>query len=88
MGKYPELGMVYRFSSLTIQSLLYQQAEIIGLQQDLHELEVINDKSQDKVRASFSRNWFALSSADEYDGSDEQWRLVLEIREKLKEYSE
>jgi hypothetical protein len=87
MGKYPELGMVSRFSSLNIQSLLYRQAELIGLQQDLHELEVNNDKSPYTVKASFSRNYLALSSAEEYDGSYEQWKLVLEIREKLKEYS-
>ena len=87
MGKYPELGMVSQFSSLNIQSLLYRQAELIGLQQDLHELEVANDRSQDEEKRLFSRDWYALSSAEERDGSDEQWRLVLLIREKLKEYS-
>jgi hypothetical protein len=88
MGKYPELGTVSRFSSLNIQNLLYMQAELIGLQQDLHELETVNDRSPDEVKASFSRNWLALKSAQEHDGSDEQWKLVLLIREKLKEYSE
>ena len=87
MGKYPELGMVSQFSSLNIQSLLYRQAELIGLQQDLHELEVANDRSQDEEKTLFSRDWYALSSAEAHDGSDEQWRLVLLIREKLKEYS-
>ncbi|PMD16822.1 hypothetical protein NA56DRAFT_579789 [Hyaloscypha hepaticicola] len=87
MGKYPELGMVSQFSFLNIQSLLYRQAELIGLQQDLHELEAANDRSQDEEKRLFSRDWYALSSAEEHDGSDEQWRLVLLIREKLKEYS-
>jgi hypothetical protein len=45
MGKYPELGMISQFSSLNIQSLLYRQAELIGLQQDLHELEAAKDRS-------------------------------------------
>jgi hypothetical protein len=87
MGKYPELGMVSQFSSLNIQSLLYRQAELIGLQQDLHEFEVANDRSQDEEKRLFSRDWYALSSAEERDGSEEQWILVLLIREKLKEYS-
>lgn len=87
MGKYPGLGMVSQFSFLNIQSLLYRQAELIGLQQDLHELEAANDRSQDEEKRLFSRDWYALSSAEEHDGSDEQWRLVLLIREKLKEYS-
>lgn len=88
MGKYPELGTVSRFSSLNIQNLLYMQAELIGLQQDLHEIETVNDRSPDEVKSSFSRNWLALRSAEEHEGSDEQWKLVLLIREKLKEYSE
>jgi hypothetical protein len=88
MGKYPSLGIVSQFSSLNIQSLLYQQAELIGLQQDLHELETANDRSPDPEKASFSKNWLALSQAKEDDGSDEQWKLILLIRQKLKEYSE
>lgn len=88
MGKYPELGMVSQFSSLNIQTLLYRQAEIISLQQDLQELEDSSDRSPDEEKRKFSRDWNALSSAEEKDGSDEQWKLVLLIRERLKEYSE
>jgi hypothetical protein len=87
MGKYPESAIISQFSELNIQNLLYLQAEIIGLQQDLRVLEEANDRSPDTKRAAFSTNWSVLSSADEKDGSDEQWLLVLTIREKLKEYS-
>lgn len=88
MGNYPELGMVSQFSSLNIQSLLYRQAELISLQQDLQELVDSSDRSSDEEKREFSRDWNALSSANEKDGSDEQWRLVLLIRERLKAYSE
>lgn len=88
MGKYPSLGMVSQFSSPNIQSLPYQQAELIGLRQDLHGLEIANDRSPDPGKASFSKNWLALSQAKEDDGSDVEWKLVLSTREQLKEYSE
>ena len=87
MGRYPESAIVSRFSELNIQSLHYLQAEIISLQHDLRELEDANDRSQDANRAEFSRNWSELSSTREQDGSNEQWLLLLAIREKLKEYS-
>jgi hypothetical protein len=87
MGKYPESAIISQFSQLNIQNLLYLQAEIIELQQDLRELEEANDRSPDAKRAAFSTNWSDLSSADEKDGSNEQWLLMLTIREKLKEYS-
>jgi hypothetical protein len=87
MGRYPESAIVSQFSDLNILNILYLQAEIIGLRKDLRELEDANDRSQEPARASFSRNWYELSSAEEINGSDEQWKLVLLIREKLKEYS-
>jgi hypothetical protein len=87
MGRYPESAIIYQFSELNIQNILYLQAELIGLQKDLHELEDANGRSLDPERSSFSRNWDALNSAKKEDGSDEQWKLVLSIRNKLKEYS-
>jgi hypothetical protein len=87
MGLYPESAIICQFSELNIQNILYLQAELIGLHKDLRELEDANDRSLDRERSSFSRNWDALSSAKKEDGSDEQWKLVLSIRNKLKEYS-
>ena len=88
MGKYPNVGMVSQFSALNIQSLLYMQAEVAELQQELHELEIENDRSENSDRVRFSRSWKLLSSGEPSDGSDEQWKLVLLIREKFKQYSE
>ncbi|KAF7898809.1 hypothetical protein EAE99_012344 [Botrytis elliptica] len=65
-----------------------ESAIIFGLQIDLKELENANDRSPDAGRANFSRDWFELSTTDEVDGSEEQWKLVLKIREKLREYNE
>ncbi|TGO53179.1 hypothetical protein BCON_0128g00060 [Botryotinia convoluta] len=88
MSRYPESVIVSRFSELNIQNIIYLQAEIFGLQKDLKELEDASDRSPDAGRAKFSRDWFEFSTADEVDGSEEQWKLVLKIREKLKEYNE
>jgi len=88
MGKYPESSFISQFSALNIQDLLYRQAELIGLQQNLRRLEESNDYSNDDEKARFATDWFALSSADGHEkGGSEQWELVLEIRQKLKEYS-
>jgi hypothetical protein len=87
MGRYPESAIICQFSELNIQNILYLQAELLGLQKDLRELEDANDRSLDPERCSFSRNWDALSSAKKEDRSDEQWKLGLSIRNKLKEYS-
>jgi hypothetical protein len=88
MGKYPNLGMVSQFSSLNIQNLLYMQAELAELQQQLHELQVYNDRSENPNMARFSRSWVLMSSAEADEESNEQWKVALLIREKLKQYSE
>jgi hypothetical protein len=87
MGRYPESAIISQFSELNIQNLLYLQAELIGLQKDLRELEDANDRSSDPERSAYSRNWDALSSAKKEGGSNEQWKLVQSINVKLKEYS-
>jgi hypothetical protein len=87
MGRYPESAIISQFSELNIQNLLYLQAELIGLQKDLRELEDANDRSSDPERSAYSRNWDALSSAKKEGGSNEQWKLMQLINVKLKEYS-
>ena len=44
MGRYPESAIIPQFSELNIQNILYLQAELIGLQKDLRELEDANDR--------------------------------------------
>lgn len=97
MGKYPESAMVHQFSELSLQNILYMQAELAGLEQDFRRLEAENDGSADGEKAAFSLDWYTLSSTAEVVGGDgddeeeednEQWQLALRLREKLKEYSE
>jgi hypothetical protein len=85
MGRYPESAMFLQFSDMQIQSLLYQQAELFGLQQDLRELEGFNETNPEFSK--YFTNWSALSTADQGTGGEKQWELVLLIREKLSQYS-
>ncbi len=86
VGLEPQLAIFKRFGSLNAENLLYMQAEIAGLEEDLR-LIVDQDAStsNDKENRNFSVSWRTLQEA----GSESlQYRKRMEIREKLKEYSE
>ncbi|KAH6722946.1 hypothetical protein BKA61DRAFT_565600 [Leptodontidium sp. MPI-SDFR-AT-0119] len=69
-----------KFEALSAQNLLYLQAELINLQENLGFLT--SRDVEDPEKSMFTRDWEALSSADD----DSQWQKWLEIRRKLKEY--
>jgi hypothetical protein len=71
-----------RFSSLSVQNLLYLQAEIVDIQETLNTLAQEDAASGDRKRQSFAKDWWALSSAED----NEQWKTFLQLRSKLKEY--
>ncbi|KAG4435317.1 hypothetical protein IFR05_009206 [Cadophora sp. M221] len=69
-----------KFEALSAQNLLYLQAELINLQESLGFL--VSRDVGDPEKSMFTRDWEALSSADD----NSQWQKWLEIRRKLKEY--
>ena len=71
-----------KFEQLSAQNLLYLQAEIVNLQEDLAGLAKEDAESEDHERQLFARDWWALSSAED----SEQWETFLQLRNKLKEY--
>lgn len=71
-----------KFEHLSAQNLLYLQAEIVNLQETLAGLAKEDAESEDPERQVYSRDWWALSSAE--DG--EQWEVFLRLRSKLKAY--
>ena len=86
MAKYPGLAIFRRFATLNAKSLLYLQAEIAELEDQL-ELREREDMNAEKVdRRRFQ--WQARLLMEAPEGENGQWKTVLEIREKLKEYSE
>jgi hypothetical protein len=83
MGLMPETACFRRFASLNAKSLLYQQSELIHLENELRELEARDAGSGDKMRERFRKNCRFLNDASE---DDEQHDLVARIRIRLKEY--
>lgn len=84
MGAHPEVMFLRRFGALSAQNLLYLQAELVQLEYEFRECSRENENSEDTNRRKYSKDWFTLAHAE--DGCEEQWTLMLRIRQKLKEY--
>ena len=99
MSDHPEALVIRSFSELQIKSLLYYQAELAELEAELEEIEREDFTSSDAARKNFSSHWKSLTAtgsssltlsdkaASQDLGSRQQWRLVLRIRDALKDYS-
>jgi hypothetical protein len=86
VGDHDELFMLRRFARTNAKNLLYMQAEILHLEAELHDIAQ-EDRSGCEKRRNYEYCVFDLKESFGINGSDTQWRKILEIREKLKEYS-
>ena len=84
MGAHHEFAIFRRFQTLNMRNLLYMQAEIIHLDADLNEVVRLDAMHAD--RQDYPYDWFSLAAGEDGEGS-EQWRKVLELRERLDKYS-
>ncbi|KAI8627655.1 hypothetical protein F5Y19DRAFT_440707, partial [Xylariaceae sp. FL1651] len=85
MGRQDECAMYRRFRKLNAMNLLYLQAELTHLEQDLESL-ALRDAAHDD-RRFFTRDWWSLSQNEDEEDM-EQWEKVLEIRNKLEQYND
>ena len=85
MGQHPESAMTLRFSDINLQSILYLQAEIYGLRQDLRLEERENAALPDLKRQAL--NWHLLAHDSESGEKTERWKKIEQLRHLLKEYS-
>ncbi|KAK7962942.1 uncharacterized protein PG986_003767 [Apiospora aurea] len=90
MGCQDTCAMYRRFGRLNSLNLLYLQAELTHLEE---ELEILAKRdAADPERRFHARDWWSLSQHNDDDADDEeaaeQWEKVLEIREKLEQYSQ
>lgn len=76
------LGIFRQFAELNARNLLYMQAEILCLQQELDLLTYTDEHGPDLSAQTFSRNVRNMR-----DVNNEQWAKILEIRIKLDGYS-
>jgi hypothetical protein len=87
MGRNPETAILRRFGALNVQNTLYLQAEIMSLEKQLREKEEEDARSTNPKKSKYARDWFWLNRSVD-DDDDEQWQLVLSLRQKLTEYSQ
>ena len=77
MNANPEKAILRRFGDLNMLNLLYLQAELVDLEDELHEVAGEDDEM-------FTRDWGRLAHTED----ERQWGIILEIRRVMKEYSE
>ncbi len=87
MGEHPESAMALRFSHINLQNILYLQAEIYGLLEDLRLLEKQNCNSSSEDLKQFTLDWYTLAHTAENGGKNKQWAKIEQLRPLLKEYS-
>jgi len=86
MGSHPEIAIFRRFATLGSQNLLYLQAELVHLEQELQDIVKEDDESADPVRQSYKDSWSTLEGSLRLGGDSLQWAKWLEVREKLDKY--
>ena len=81
-----EFAIFRRFGALNMQNMLYYQAELLGLEDDLRAIALEDLNSKDPDKKDFAANWYELSHAK--SGKNFQHRKFMQARRILKEYSE
>jgi Family of unknown function (DUF6594) len=85
MSHHKDFAIFRKFSKLNYQNLLYLQAELTHLEENLKRL-ADRDKD-DPNRKFYCMDWWSLAQNNKEYDSREQWEKFLQIRRKLKEYS-
>lgn len=86
MGSHQEMAQFRKFADLNAKNLLYMQAELVHLKAELENIANEDKRSSHGEKESFDVSLFDLKDSSGTE-NDVQWRKVLEIRNKLKEYS-
>ena len=87
LGNNDGLAIYRRFATLNAQNLLYLQSELVNLEDELRRIVIADSVSDDEQRRVFKHDVTALKNAPGDAAGGRQWKKILEIRAKLKEYS-
>ena len=87
IAKHQDLAIVRRFKTLNAENLLYMQGELTHLEVQLKTIALENRVSQDPQKVDFGFSISTLMGPHVSEDGHEQWATILEIRERLKEYS-
>ena len=86
MALHPEAAIVRRFGELNMINVLRLQAELQDMEHQLQEVRNEDERSLDKVRESYVKDFRLMRDWSE-DGDSLQHDLLLKISDKLKDYS-
>jgi hypothetical protein len=88
IGERPGFAIFRRFSELNARNLLYLQAELLDVEEELYEAEIDDQRDQDLRQLQFSmRGIHNGRVAPEGSKAHSRWKLYEEQRRLLKEYS-
>jgi hypothetical protein len=86
MNIQPETTIFRRFGELNAKNLLYLQAELVLLEEELRKCEISDSCSQTGEKSNYSVSWYWLSRSGA-DGDTKQLQIILKIRKLLQKYS-
>ncbi|CAP62264.1 uncharacterized protein PODANS_5_12180 [Podospora anserina S mat+] len=86
LARQDEYAIFRRFKYLNCLSLLYQQAEIIFLQDHLEKLAAMDRTHSCRMRQFFDRDWITLAHPGDPEAG-QQWATMQLIQLKLAKYS-
>ncbi|KAK6079992.1 hypothetical protein SCUP234_05348 [Seiridium cupressi] len=78
-------GMIRKFDNLALLNILYLQAELCHLETDLEDERRKDLETGQRSRVDCDWNWLLLKS-DKLNQGSKQWKIIIDIREKLTEY--
>lgn len=84
IGTYPELAIYRKFSTLCTKMLLYKQAELQHLENELSIISQID--AHDPRKSIYAVSWEAMNKASEEGGDDLQKQKIMEIDVKMDKY--
>jgi hypothetical protein len=61
MGRYPDVLILRKYDKLNAKNLLYSQAQLAHLEQELHEIEEEDRSSGTDPRQKFDKRWSSLA---------------------------
>src|SRR4051812_3045401 len=82
------MAIFRRFATLSIENLLYLQADLVRLERDLRRSQEEDRTSKHNFRSRYSMDWELIyhSRKEAFGASPQQLETILEIRSRLKEY--
>jgi len=83
MGHYSEAAIFRRFGALNMLNLLSLQAELVDLQVQFRDVWIEDETSSDNSEKLFSTHFRTLRKSED----SHHLKMLIEIRQKLQEYS-